>query len=258
MAKEFSPEERLLHLIKGKNNTPKPDEVKTEKPEGAYVAESRREDIPDTGLAAEKSSSERPADKTPKAADAAQPAQENNGIPKGLKRGINLNYAILGVFIMVIVLAGYAVFSGLLSKEDKEVEDIKLLIESLSKEETPEKPKPEEAPKPEEDVPRSRKTAGSFDEYQKLLDKKAIFAPPAGSGTSRKSQDSAEIRDMAKGLTLVGIIPGQEPQVIIEDRKNDQTLFLKEGEAVDLLTVKDISSGKVILEYNGETVTLSL
>ena len=56
----------------------------------------------------------------------------------------------------------------------------------------------------------------------------------------------------------MGIVPGDEPQAIIEDKKSGQTFFLKEGEKILNMEIEKISTGKVLLNYDGETITLSL
>ena len=67
-----------------------------------------------------------------------------------------------------------------------------------------------------------------------------------------------EVSDMVSEFRLVGIIPGDEPQAIIEDKKSGQTLFLKKGERLAEVVIKEISEGRVVLGYNEETITLSL
>jgi len=70
--------------------------------------------------------------------------------------------------------------------------------------------------------------------------------------------EGPSLRDLIKDLSLVGIIPGDRPQVIIEDKRNGQTLFLQVGEMIDMIKIKEIQSGRVVLEIGDETITLSL
>ncbi len=69
------------------------------------------------------------------------------------------------------------------------------------------------------------------------------------SGTGEPADDS---------IGLVGIIPGNDPQAIIEDKKSQQTYYLKKGQAVNGITVEDIDGGRVSLDCRGKKMTLLL
>ena len=237
MINEFSPEEKLLHLIKGKQNPVVPAASKAEEPAAQAIPREAEQVRPIS-------------DKVP--------VEEIHKNEKKLKTVFNVNYLILGAFIIIILLAGYFIFNALIYKGDQEVEDLKLLIESFSEVEVPEEFGAEKAPITKKAAADSEKAVSSFEDYQKLLNKKTIFAVPARSDSKVKEVKGPSIHDLVKDLSLVGIIPGNYPQVIIEDKRNGQTLFLKEGETINNMRVKDILSGRVILERNDETVTLSL
>lgn len=53
--------------------------------------------------------------------------------------------------------------------------------------------------------------------------------------------------DALSGLTLMGIISGENPQAIIEDRKDGKAHFLFKGERVRDFRIKDILDGKIII-----------
>ena len=59
-------------------------------------------------------------------------------------------------------------------------------------------------------------------------------------------------------LGLVGIIPGGNPQAIVEDKKNQKTYYLLKGQSINGITVEDIDKDKVVLEYRGKKMTLFL
>lgn len=263
MSKEFSPEERLLRLIKGKQGKLPDDNlhIPRKEPDNVIYQPGRQEDAGPaeiTGAKKDAGTDKREPVKTP----ADDWKHKIAGIAKKTAKGLNIKYLMSGVFIILIFTAGYVVFNGLIAKEDKEVEDLKLLIESFSEAEKAQDTQDGRGEKPvkkkEPAVTTTKEEADSFDDYRKLLSQKSIFAPPAKSSTRGKAKPASELREMAKDLSLVGIIPGNEPQAIIEDRRNSQTLFLKKGETIDAITIKDISNGKVILEYNDQTITISL
>ena len=92
----------------------------------------------------------------------------------------------------------------------------------------------------------------SPEEYVKTSRQRDIFsreqrsavASPAGAdkpGTPRVKTD----------LQLVGIYFSEQPEVIIEDKAEKKTYFLKEGENIKGIKVKSIRQDRVILESDG-------
>jgi type II secretory pathway component PulC len=57
---------------------------------------------------------------------------------------------------------------------------------------------------------------------------------------------------------LSGIVSGDNPKAIIEDKKSQKSYFLREGESAGDLTVEKIGAGKVSLDYKGEKFELVL
>lgn len=64
--------------------------------------------------------------------------------------------------------------------------------------------------------------------------------------------------NLIKDINLVGIISGENPQVIIEDKKAQKTYYLSKGQFIGDLEVSDIQDGKIILNYNGQRYELHL
>ncbi len=93
--------------------------------------------------------------------------------------------------------------------------------------------------------------------YSKEIANKKIFGPP--SKEERKpSQLSKAEEDISSNLTLVGIIAGENPQAIIEDKKTQKTYYLNKKQSFNGFTIDDISDGKVVLEYEGKKIALFL
>lgn len=61
------------------------------------------------------------------------------------------------------------------------------------------------------------------------------------------AQATTSNHDVLSGLILMGIISGENPQAIIEDKKANKTYFLFKGERFQDFKVKDILDGKVII-----------
>ena len=106
-------------------------------------------------------------------------------------------------------------------------------------------------------MPKKEETS-SFDDYQKLLSDKSIFAPSAPRKRQQLAAEGPSLRDLVKELRLVGIMPGEDPQVIIEDKRTGETLFLKRGEMINDIKIEIIGTGRVTLGYGEDTATLSL
>jgi len=61
---------------------------------------------------------------------------------------------------------------------------------------------------------------------------------------------------LIKDLKLVGISWGTDPQVIIEDTKDNKTYFLKTGDTISKFKIETILKDKVILEAEGQKMEL--
>lgn len=70
------------------------------------------------------------------------------------------------------------------------------------------------------------------------------------------SQQSGESPE--SNISLVGIMPGEKPQAIIEDKKEQKTYYLIKGESAHGIKVEDIAQDKVVVEYRGKRVSLFL
>lgn len=97
----------------------------------------------------------------------------------------------------------------------------------------------------------------NYSYYSTRISGKKIFAAASSEGTSGEGKvDIAS--DIANNIGLVGIIPGSNPQAIIEDKKNQKTYYLAKGQSFDGFTLDEIGEGKVVLEYNGRKIALFL
>ena len=67
-----------------------------------------------------------------------------------------------------------------------------------------------------------------------------------------------EPSELLKDYTLMGIISGENPQAIIEDRKTKNTYFLNKGQNLGEMLIVDIQEDKVVLEVDGQQLDLNL
>jgi len=242
MNKEFSPEERLLHLIKGKKDIPKkPEKQQEEKP---IIKD-------ETITLKEKSST---------------PIKEINKEPiktitkSESKSVINSNVVLLIVVFVILLAMGIGIISIFTKKEDKDIKNLELLISSIS-EAANKKPLMDKEPTEKlvaKDQVSKKEGTSSFADYQKLLSDKSIFAPAAPRKRQQLASEGPSLRDLVKELRLVGIMPGEDPQAIIEDKRSGQTLFLRKGEMINDIKIEVIGTGRVTLGYGEDTTTLSL
>jgi len=79
----------------------------------------------------------------------------------------------------------------------------------------------------------------------------------AGSAHSQAPSESAQ--ELSARLSLMGIMSGEPPQVIIQDTKTQKTFFVSPGQTVvDGATLKSVLENRVILELRGEEIELTL
>jgi hypothetical protein len=74
-------------------------------------------------------------------------------------------------------------------------------------------------------------------------------APAAKEATQR----ALGVPSLAGFLELAGIIGGENPQAVLRDRRNGDTYFVSEGEAISDVTIKEVRERSVVLQVaNGE------
>jgi len=66
------------------------------------------------------------------------------------------------------------------------------------------------------------------------------------------------LEEISGGFSLIGIIAGEKPQAIIEDRKSGKSYFLYESGVVGETKVVQILEDKVVMEYQGQRFELVL
>jgi len=246
MNKDMSPEERLLHLIKENKQEPAPKKEEKEKEPDISV------DLPKEPQKIKEIS--KPSLDAPKKEEPKEPVAEKK-VSKAPSLSLNITHIYIVIAIILLIGIGYFGYNLFANKEDEELKNLQKLIDSISSETEESKESKEKEPKKEK---AEQPAQSSFDDYQKLLSEKTIFAPPVSRRDKKQTQEGPGLRELVKELTLVGIMPGDEPQAIIEDKKSGQTLFLKKGESIDNIEIKDIESGRVLLGYGEDTITLSL
>ena len=72
----------------------------------------------------------------------------------------------------------------------------------------------------------------------------------------RGPSPAEKLAEMTKGLVVVGINRGANPDAIIENTQEKRTFFVKVGDKVNELTVKEIKHDTVVITYEGADVEI--
>ena len=116
----------------------------------------------------------------------------------------------------------------------------------------------EEGASPVGTVPEEKPISSRVEDYSvysKSIEGKELFSAPIAEGPGEPA--SSEI-DVSKRFNLVGIIAGDQPQAIIEDKETQKTYYLYKGQSFSGVTVQEIGEGKVTLSYKGREISLVL
>lgn len=97
-----------------------------------------------------------------------------------------------------------------------------------------------------------------YEYYSEPLKDRQIFSSPASQGQERQTVLPVVGADSIKDINLIGIISGENPQAIIEDKKTQKTYYVKKGESMGAFQVEEIQEGKVTLSYMSEKFDLYL
>ena len=93
-----------------------------------------------------------------------------------------------------------------------------------------------------------------YSSYSGAIPGRAVF----GQGGTAAPEDVGPAGNIADQIGLVGIVAGDNPQAIIEDKKAQKTYYLNKGQSFNGYLVEEISEGKVILDHEGQKISLFL
>lgn len=97
-----------------------------------------------------------------------------------------------------------------------------------------------------------------FSEYAGIIGKRNLFKTYEAPGKTQAPAAQIAPSDLLGNYALAGVISGDNPQAIIEDKKTKATYFLNKGQLLGNFKIEEILEGKVILELSGERFELSL
>ncbi|MCU0665998.1 MAG: hypothetical protein MUF05_02775 [Candidatus Omnitrophica bacterium] len=104
----------------------------------------------------------------------------------------------------------------------------------------------------------SKDVLSNYEGFEQIFKSKKLFiSQSAGSGTI--DPVAADIAgELFKNINLVGIMLEPTPQAVIEDKKNQRTYYLTVGQSFGDMTVEEIHDGKIIIDYKGQKMELSI
>lgn len=219
MKDNISPEEKLLNLIKGEKK-PKPDNITIQKA------------VPDKEPAPLNNSLNPPVKKT------------KFYLPLALLNAFNIQRVLI---MLIVVSFGYLVFTFIypLLWQDR--------LEFIKSEDG--------VRGPEESQALTRNEPQSYEFYLEAARNRKIFSAPAVAQAQASQGPTAvgvEGQEAIKDISLLGVISGDNPQAIIEDKKSQKTYYVTNGQFIGEFQVKDIQEGKVSLNYKGQGLELYL
>lgn len=91
-----------------------------------------------------------------------------------------------------------------------------------------------------------------FPFYKEGAEAKDLFNPAFKQGGEAGGQVNLKLQELAKDLSLVGIYWGTHPEVMVEDTAAKKTYFLKKGDEMKGIKIKNILKDRVILNYGDE------
>lgn len=103
-----------------------------------------------------------------------------------------------------------------------------------------------------------KQSSKPYEFYLEGIQKRQIFASTTTqSQEAQQSTTGVDVSaDLIKDITLVGIISGENPQAVIEDKKTHKTYYVNKGQFIGEFEVKDIQEGRVILDYKNQNYEL--
>lgn len=107
----------------------------------------------------------------------------------------------------------------------------------------------------QKEIPAVKPAIKPYEFYSLGIKQRKIFSNAAANLEKPIGAASA---DLIKDINLVGILSGESPQAIIEDKKAQKTNYLRKGQFIGQLQLEDILEGKIILNYEGQRYELYL
>lgn len=92
--------------------------------------------------------------------------------------------------------------------------------------------------------------------YSEVFDRSALFGGVVSGASGQVMM--ASMAELTKDYRLKGVVLTDEPEAIVEDAKTQKTIFVKKGDPLGEVTVKDIKDGCIVLAYLNQEAKLEI
>lgn len=225
MKENLSPEERLLHIIKGANKKEKPPVVKSRLHEAGLQKAFKERVVPSS---------------KPIGFELKYGPHRDIARKIFILKRVNIGFLIVLCFLIAGIAAIIKNLRGM------QIPDIHI------EDETQEKILPKNSEEPE---------TMPYAHYADIITKKELFKidrEELKKNTSNDVLPQINPLEVLSNYSLSGVVSGQAPQAIIKDKKSQKTYFLSKGQSLGEFKIDDILEGKVILDFKGQKFELSL
>ncbi len=99
--------------------------------------------------------------------------------------------------------------------------------------------------------------AKPYEFYSAAVKNRQLF----GGVSSQNTEGAAPVmlgNELIKDINLIGIVSGDNPQAVIEDKRTQKTYYVSKNQFISQFQVEDIQEGKIILISNGQKFELYL
>ena len=221
MAKNISPEEKLLSIIKNKGRAKKQEPADSAKEQSKNAAQAFQ------------------AKADEKLTNVLKSGMFKNRLfePETLKTVNKYLFIALGILLSYFVI------------------DLAFIRPYKNAKEIADKPVTETQQIP---ATQANNAAGvkDYSSYSGAMPSRQIFGQGQNQDTATENVTTSD--NITERVGLVGILAGDNPQAIIEDKKAQKTYYLNKGQSFDGYVVEEISENKVTLNYEGKKITLFL
>ena len=104
--------------------------------------------------------------------------------------------------------------------------------------------------------------AKDLNQYKKVLKKKKVFKSigrPVAAPTKKKEvKRGPGLTERTRGFTLSGILLGDKPQAIIQDKATGNVHYVYSGDKIGDLTVTDVTENSVTISLEEDSVRLTI
>lgn len=90
------------------------------------------------------------------------------------------------------------------------------------------------------------------------FDSRRLFRQPPAPRIQRDTSSNVTLSELSRGLSLLGILGGDDPRAIVSDTKTGKTLHLRPGEYVGEIQILEVHAQRVLLGWKNETMEWTL